>query len=317
VKVLKQEFGDESSSPSSRAPTRATTSSARRAAEGEPELGRVGEAELPREAGEEGAVQTGFLPEYQAKHINIWSQEAKRWLQMDRWALCEPAPELGVDQRQLAVAREAALNGKSCSGGLDLSTKLDLTSLVLEFPLGGDVVELLCRFWLPEAEVKRQAMKGRRHYEGWQREGWLTVTPGEVVDYGFIRKEINELAKRYQLKEVGFDPYKATQLVTELRDQDGIQMVDVRQGYLSMSAPCDDLEAKVVQKVVRHMNNPILRWCAANCIVARDPAGNIKPDKATSQGKIDGIVAWAMARSRNMVNVKKTSVYESRGFRQL
>lgn len=262
-------------------------------------------------------LQRGFLGEYEAKHINVWSQEAKRWLQMDRWALCEPAPQPGVDQRALAVAREAALKGQRCVGGLDLSTKLDLTSLVLEFDRGGGVVELVCRFWIPQAQLSAKASPNFRLYEGWQREGWLTVTPGDVVDYGFIRKEINDLAKLYQLKEIGFDPYKATQLVTELREADGIQMVEVRQGYLTMNAACDDLEAKVVQTFARHMNNPILRWCAANCIVTRDAAGNMKPDKASSRGKIDGIVAWANARSRGIHNVKAPSVYETRGFRQL
>jgi phage terminase large subunit-like protein len=262
-------------------------------------------------------LQRGFLPEYQAKHINVWSREAKRWLQMDRWALCEPAPLPGVDQRALAAARELALKGRPCSGGLDLSTKLDLTSLVLEFPGQGEEVTLVCRFWLPEAQVANNVERNLRHYESWQREGWLTVTPGEVVDYAFVRKEIKELAALYNIKEIGFDPHKATQLVTELREQDGIEMVDVRQGFLSLGSPSDDVEAKVVLKAVRHMNNPILRWCASNCIVSRDAAGNIKPDKATSQGKIDGIVAWVMARARNGVNVQRTSVYETRGFRQL
>lgn len=262
-------------------------------------------------------IQTGFLPEYEAKHINVWSQQAKRWLQMDRWALCEPEVELGVDQRALAAVREQTLEGLACRAGLDLSSKIDLSSLVIEFELEGDAVALVARFWLPEAKVAEEAARGRRHYENWVREGWLVATPGEVVDYDFIRADIVKLSKLYQLQEIGFDPYKATQLVTQLREGDGIQMVEVRQGHLMMAAPCDDIEGKVVAKQVRHMNNPIMRWCAANCIVTLDPAGNKKPDKANSRGKIDGIVAWAMARSRNIVNGEKKSAYEDRGFLSL
>jgi phage terminase large subunit-like protein len=258
----------------------------------------------------------GFLPEYEAKHINIWSQQAKRWLPMDRWQLSDPQPPAGVDVRALAVEREKQLVGLTCRAGLDLSSKLDLSALVLEFQQG-DAVELVCRFWLPDAEVKRQSERGRRHYEGWAREGWITVTPGDVVDYAFIRKEINELSKLYKVAEIGFDPYGATQLVTELREADGIPMVEIRQNYLGMSAGSKDVEAKVVAQQVRHMNNPVLRWCAANCIVTTDHAGNIHPDKANSQGKIDGVVAWIMARARNSLSVAKTSVYEERGFRQL
>jgi phage terminase large subunit-like protein len=269
-----------------------------------------------RKQAEQAKRKPGFLPEYEAKHINIWSQQAKRWLPMDRWQLSDPQPPAGVDVRALAVAREKQLVGLTCRAGLDLSSKLDLSALVLEFQQG-DAVELVCRFWLPDAEVKRQSERGRRHYEGWAREGWITVTPGDVVDYAFIRKEINELSKLYKVAEIGFDPYGATQLVTELREADGIPMVEIRQNYLGMSAGSKDVEAKVVAQQVRHMNNPVLRWCAANCIVTTDHAGNIHPDKANSQGKIDGVVAWIMARARNSLSVAKTSVYESRGFRQL
>lgn len=270
-----------------------------------------------RKQAELAKVKPGTLPEYESKHINVWSQQARRWLDMDRWRLSDPPPPLSADVRQLAVEREKALAGKACRGGLDLSIKTDLSSLVLEFPLEGDLVELVCRFWIPEEEVKRQSERGRRHYEGWQREGWLTVTPGDIVDYEFIRHEIVELTKRFAVKDIGFDPFNATDLTSRLRDQDGVTMVEVRQGYLTLSAPSKDVQARVVARQVRHANNPVLTWCASNAVTVSDSAGNIKPDKANSQGKIDGLVAWVIARARNLVNVPKTSVYETRGFRQL
>jgi phage terminase large subunit-like protein len=242
----------------------------------------------------------GFYNEYVTKHLNMWSQQAKRWLPMEKWTACEvPVPALEL--RAAAVAREKALEKKKCRAGLDLSSKLDLTAFVLEFQKEGDEVELICRFWIPEAQVKAQAEKGKRHYETWARAGWLKVTDGDVIDYEFIRKEVNDLSQRYVVKEIAFDPWNGLDLATRLT-ADGRTMVECHQGYKTLSEPSKDVEAKVVQGKVKHMNHPVLRWCASNVSVATDPAGNIKPDKAKATDKIDGIVAWIMARSRGIVN---------------
>jgi phage terminase large subunit-like protein len=257
--------------------------------------------------------QPGFFNEYSIKHVNVWTQQVKRWLPMDKWAACEPESATGADARAAAVAREVALKGKTCRGGLDLSSKLDLTALVLEFPQPNGVVELLCRFWIPEARVLEASQKGMRQYEAWVRDGWLKTTSGDVVDYEFIRAEVNELHKFYQLKELAFDPWGALDLATRLGG-DGVTMVEVRQGFKSLSEPCKDLEAKVVEGKAHHMNHPVLRWCAANAVVLTDAAGNIKPDKEKATNRIDGIVAWAMARSRSIVAKSDAHAYEHRGF---
>jgi phage terminase large subunit-like protein len=131
-----------------------------------------------------------------------------------------------------ARAREAQLAGRVCFGGLDLSSKLDLTALVLAFPGGRQRRGRpdLCRFWLPEATIERYTRKGQRHYEAWAREGWLSKTPGNVIDYEFIRAEVNALATKYAVKEIAFDPWGSTQLATQLMG-DGHVMVETRQGY--------------------------------------------------------------------------------------
>jgi phage terminase large subunit-like protein len=282
-----------------------------------PNYGVSTSAEYLEKQAEKAQRQPGFLNEYLTKHLNVWSQQSKRWLMMDKWAACEPQPRVGVDLRTLDVAREVELDGQVCRGGLDLSSKLDLTALVLEFAGEGDELTLLCRFWLPEERVKETAKKGLRYYETWQREGWLRTTPGDVVDYEFIREEIKALSKRFVLKELAFDPWGAMDLATRLTG-DGLTMVECRQGYKTLSEPCKDLEARIVSGKVRHGNNPVLRWNAANAIVTTDAAGNIKPDKAKASERIDGIVAWAMARSRAIVAVPdKGTAYEDRGFLSL
>lgn len=265
---------------------------------------------------EKARNQPHFLNEYLRLHLNVWTQQVTRWLSLDRWTESDPVPD-GLAPRVFAAQREVELEGRECWGGLDLSTKLDLSALVLAFPGDGDAVDLVSRFWLPEATVEAYARKGQRHYETWAREGWLTVTPGTSIDYEFIRAEVVEFAKRYALQEVAFDPWGATDISNRLMG-DGIEMVDCRQGYRTLSEPSKDLEARVVAGKVRHAANPILRFCVSNAVVTTDSAGNIKPDKQKAAERIDGVVATIMALSRMIsAGQESASVYEERGLRFL
>lgn len=264
-----------------------------------PNLGVSLKLDYIQKQAEKAQRQPSFLNEYLVKHLNVWTQQAKRWLPMDKWRASEPECPPNVNARTLAVEREAKLKGMPCMAGLDLSSKLDLTALVLEFTQPNGVIELICRFWIPQARVEEMTKRGQHHYANWVRDGWLTATDGEAIDYDFIKNEIKELSKSYAIKEIAFDPWNALDLANRLSG-DGFQMVECRQGYKSLSEPSKDIEAKVVQLQVKHMNNPVLRWCASNAVTTSDPAGNIKPDKAKATGKIDGIVAMAMARSRSI-----------------
>ena len=266
---------------------------------------------------EKAQRQSGFTNEYLRLHLNVWTRQVTRWLSLERWSECEaPVPANG-SAWLLAEEREKALEGKPCYGGLDLSSKLDLSALVLAFPGTGDVVDLVARFWLPEATIENYGRRGQRQFEAWVREGWLTATPGDVIDYEFIRAEVNDLAKRFGLRELAFDPWGATDLATRLAG-DGVAMVECRQGYKSLSEPSKDLEARVVARKVRHAHNPILRWCVSNAVVARDPAGNIKPNKEKATERIDGVVAAVMALSRLIVQkAAEPNPYQDRGFLSL
>lgn len=250
----------------------------------------------------------GALHGYLTKHLNVWSQEAQRWLRMDRWAACEAAGIAPADRRALFEAREQLLRGKTCRAGLDLSSRIDLCALVLEFQGAGEELFLLPYFWIPEERIKFESNRGRRHYESWQRDGWLYSTPGDVIDYEFIRVTINNLAALYDIREIAFDPWNAVDLSNRLT-ADGRTMVECRMGYQTLSEPCKDLEAKVIQAKVRHSLHPVMSWNAANAVALHDHNDNIRPVKQTVEQKIDGVVAWAMARSRGIVNKEEDNAY--------
>ena len=219
--------------------------------------------------------------------LNIWTEQADRWLLLTDWDKGAVRPT------------DEALRGQPCWGGLDLSIRGDLSALVLAFR-HGDGYALLSRFWLPKDGIREKSNRDHVDYEAWARQGYITLTDGNVIDYRIIRAEIEALAKRYEIQELAYDPYRATEIVSNLVEQ-GLPMVEFRQGFLSMNGPCVEFERLVQAGLIRHNAHPILRWNVANSVVDEDPSGNIKPNKARATGRIDGVVASVMAIGRAML----------------
>jgi phage terminase large subunit-like protein len=156
-------------------------------------------------------------------------------------------------------------------------------------------------FFVPESTITERSKKDRVPYDMWARQGFILPTPGEVIDYDFIRTLHKKLASNYQIEETAFDPWNATQLSTQLQD-DGLTMVEHQQGYRSMTDPTKELLKMIVAAEFEHGNNPVLNWMADNLVVSQDPAGNFKPDKSKAREKIDGVVALIMAIGRSAAN---------------
>lgn len=237
-------------------------------------------------------------------HMNVWTQAETKWVNPEKWAACggEVDPE--------------ALLGRACYGGLDLSSTIDITAFILVFPpvVKGEPYKVLCRFWVPEAAMHERSKRDRVPYDAWVREGFIEATPGDVIDYDFIVAEILELAERYDLKEVAFDRWGASKMIQELQEVE-LTVAQFGQGFASMSGPMKELERLIAAGEMAHGNNPVLRWMADNLVARLDPAGNIKPDKAKSIEKIDGMVALIMALARAILQEgdEGDSVYEERG----
>jgi phage terminase large subunit-like protein len=148
------------------------------------------------------------------------------------------------------------------------------------------------RFWLPEAALGQLEQATGGQAAGWAHDGWLTITQGNVLDYQAIRLQLAAEAARWEIRELGYDPWNATEFVEQrLGEADGFRVVPVRQGFASLSPPSKELERMVLAHQLQHGGNPVARWCMDNVVVKRDPAGNIEPDKLRSGEKIDGVVA--------------------------
>ena len=177
--------------------------------------------------------------------------------------------------------------------------------------------DILPTFWVPEDNMWERVKKDHMPYDRWVKAGYLKTTPGNVVDYKFIRKEINLAHDRYDIQEIGYDPWNAMQTAIDLED-DGFTMIEVRQGYKSMSPPMKEIEALLMGTKMNHGNHPILNWNFDNLNVKPDENDNVKPVKGRDRNKrIDGFVALINAMNRAMEHENNTSVYESRGLRNL
>src|SRR6185369_2710833 len=146
----------------------------------------------------------------------------------------------------------------------------DLAALVLVFPqeVGCKVLPF---FWCPEETVNYRSEHERVPYDVWVREGWIKATEGASIDYEVIRKDINDLANKYSIQEIDFDPWNATQIRSQL-EGDGFLCLEIRQGFQTLSAPTKELERLVLAGEIEHGGNPVLRWNASNVTVRTDPA---------------------------------------------
>lgn len=227
-------------------------------------------------------AEPAYESTFRRLHLNQKTSVETRWIRLEDWDAC---------RRELPN-----LEGRECYAGLDLSTTTDICALSLVFPID-DLLAVLPFFWVPEAKLRDK--RDRVSYDYFQRAGLVTVTSGNVTDYDRIRADIGALSERYNIQELRYDRWNASSLVTQLQD-DGLTLTAMGQGYVSMAGPTREFERRVLGKTLIHDGNPVLRWMLGNVMVEQDAAGNIKPTKAKSTGRIDGVVATIDAISGAM-----------------
>ncbi|WP_349948437.1 terminase TerL endonuclease subunit [Lacrimispora sp. BS-2] len=235
--------------------------------------------------------------------LNQWVKQSTRWMQMEKWDACD----FTVD--------EVELIGRECYGGLDLSSSTDITAFVLIFPPRTEEEKyiILPYFWIPEENMRLRVRRDHVPYDVWEQQGFLKTTEGNVIHYGFIERFIDDLGKKFHIKEIAFDRWGAVQMVQNLEGL-GFTVVPFGQGFKDMSPPSKELMKLTLEKKLAHGGHPVLRWMMDNIFIRQDPAGNIKPDKEKSTEKIDGAVAAVMALDRAIRNGGNSgSVYDDRG----
>lgn len=232
---------------------------------------------------------------FRTKHLNEWVGAKNAWLNMLRWRQCPERKTL------------AELEGRPCFIGLDLASKIDISGNVLVFPPVADdpLWHVHGRYYLPEARVIEELDGNTDRYREFDALGLLTLTDGEVIDFEVIKEDLREFSGRFDVQQVAYDPWQATQLAQEMTNE-GLLMVEVRQTVQNISEPMKELEALVLQKKLAHGDCPILTWMASNVVAKLDVKDNIYPNKERPENKIDGIVALIMALSRAIAGRETT-----------
>jgi len=243
------------------------------------------------------------LAKYQRLHLGLRTKQETKYLALDVW------------DRNGSLVDEMKLAGREAFGGLDLASTSDLCALAWVFPAKSGF-DAIWRLWTPEANLANLDKRTAGAATVWVREGFLTLTPGNVADYDFIEAQINLDREVFNVRGIAYDPWNSSQLVNDLVS-DGAPMVKTRQGLVTLSAPTKELQKILLSgtekaPMFRHGGNPAVRWQADNFAVKMDPAGNVKPDKAVAADKIDAIAATINALSLVLaLPVKKASKYET------
>jgi phage terminase large subunit-like protein len=285
-------------------------------AKANPNLGVSIDEKYLAEACQRAINNPAFENTFRRLHLDQWTSQETRWIPMKSW----DATSGEVPHDRMAEH----LAGVECYGGLDLASSIDIAALDLVFPRRMDtpagtvtIFKNLPFFWIPEENIEERSRSGAP-YAFWVRQGLIRTTPGNIIDFDFIVRDIGELMSRYRILEVAYDRWGAQKICTDLQKMK-LPIVPFGQGYGSMSAPSKELIRLILGGQFHHGGHPVMRWMADNVIVHQDPAGNIKPDKSKSANKIDGIVATIMALDRAVRHEGSNgpSVYERRGLTQL
>ena len=220
-----------------------------------------------------GTYQVAF----QTKNLNMWVNAPDVWISDE-----------DVKENNASFDKDELL-GAECYVGLDLASKSDISAVCLFFP-----AFKVARFFFVVPEAKVEELKDRVDYRLWADEGWLTVTPGKVLDEDWFVDFLLQQLSPYDVKKVSYDPWAMWNIVPKLsKYQD--ELLAAQQSIRYMSVPAKWVQTEVLQHRLNFLGNPVIRWMFRNVVIYTDPNANIKLDKARSRNKIDGVVALADA----------------------
>ena len=240
------------------------------------------------------------------KHFNRWVSSKSAWLNMTKWLKCADP-----------TIKEEDFKDDQCVIALDLATKIDIAAklkLYVRIVEGIRHYFAFCKYYIPDDQM----LDPPHHaYYEWVAAGLITPTNGAEIDFSVIEEEIRQDMSTGSVREVTYDPWKATQLIQNLA-KEGVPTVEFRQIVQTMSPAMKETEAAIESGRFHFNGCPVLTWMAGNVTAKADKKDNIYPNKEFRQNKIDGVVALIMAVGRAMYDlVIEESVYDRRDVRQL
>lgn len=271
----------------------------------------------------ESAAAEGDLTSFKRYFLNVWDQKEDRAIDMAKWdassgdwtarGLLAKEPEDSV--RPLHRDVLAHFIERRCWAGVDLSMTTDTSSVALIFPCDEeDTYDILPFFWIPDAKIRKLEVRLGVPLAQWARDGFIELSPGDVIDYRDIKARLEWAGSMFDLQEICWDPWNSRQISVPMVEA-GYKCVEIRQGYQMLSEPTKKILELVARGKLHHGGHPVLRWhagCACTITDGRDNIMFSKPDRNKSANRIDGMQATATALPRAMLGGGQ-SVYDTRG----
>jgi phage terminase large subunit-like protein len=232
---------------------------------------------------------------YKTKHLNQWVGAKTAWMNMLSFQACRKK-DLNLSQ----------FKGNRCYIAIDLASKTDIANMCILFPPSELRTKYVAfyKHYLPE-EVILEGDNNR--YKSWHADGWITSTPGNVIDYSFIENDLLDLKSQFEIVEVPYDPFQATQFSTRMMGE-GFPMVEIGATMKNFSEPMKELESLILKKDIIFQKDPVIRWMFGNTVSKHDAKDNIFPTKDRAENKIDGVVATIMALGRVIMSENKGDI---------
>ncbi|WP_329545556.1 terminase large subunit [Streptomyces sp. NBC_01356] len=273
-----------------------------------PALGSFLSIQSLREDAEEAKNDLSKENGFKQFRLNQRVSQVTRWISMDLWDLnageIAPTPDWITDR----------LRGQRCWGGLDLSSKLDLTAWSLLFPNG----ETLWRFWAPESIAPHLDAHTGGKFSEWARDGWITLTDGDTIDYDQIYADVDEDHDRYRIVDVTYDKWSGEPIRQEIVKRTRLKLVESDTTYLRMTPPMAELMRMLRARELEHFGNPVARWMA-DALERKSPRDDpdrmrpVKPDRDKTGKRIDGMPSLLFAVDGKLRGLPAPSIYESQG----
>lgn len=263
-----------------------------------------------------GSKDPAKIRTFRVKKLNIWVHGNENTY-MGQYLIPEPGQTISKWD-QCAVSRERFLEltrGKLTISGLDLSKKIDLTASGNVFLLDDDVIAVTAHGYIPEAAVAKHEQLDKIPYGAWAKEGWLSITEGDVVDYRKVQDKIRDDEKDlgWKVHEIAYDPYNATHFAIEMAEL-GYITVEIAQWMKVLSEPTKMFREKVAAGKLIHDGSPLLRWAVGNAMQIVDTKENImlSKKKAGDTRRIDPIacILTALVRLQSLKDGDLSSILD-------